>query len=67
MLIRTVCENEKLWVSINETTDSSGRKVGNDVVDVLKNDKSIKEKSFLVKGKELSAANHISTRDPMFW
>lgn len=58
--IRAVCENEKNWVSIDETTDSSGRKVGNVVVGVLKNDKVASELSFLVKCKELPAANHVT-------
>ena len=58
--IRAVCENEKLWVGIDETTDLSGRKAGNVVVSILKNEKCISEKSFLVKCKELPAANHIA-------
>ena len=51
---------KKIWVSIDETTDSSGRKVGNVVVGVLKNDKVASELSFLVKCKELPAANHVT-------
>lgn len=51
---------KKNWVSIDETTDSSGRKVGNVVVGVLKNDKVASELSFLVKCKELPAANHVT-------
>ena len=51
-----LCENEKLWVNIDETTDSSNRKVGNVVVGVFKNDKIV-----IVKCKELPAANHITT------
>ena len=27
--IKSACENGKIWISVNETTDSSGRKVGN--------------------------------------
>ena len=36
--IRSICQNEKIWVSIDETSDSTGRKIGHVVVGVLKND-----------------------------
>ncbi|XP_068085018.1 uncharacterized protein [Anabrus simplex] len=51
---------KKLWVSVDETTDSSGRKVGNVVVDVLKNDKTACEHSYLLACKEMLAANHVT-------
>jgi hypothetical protein len=45
-------------VSIDETTDASGRKVANIVIGVLKNDQTLSEKSFLLSCKEMSAVNH---------
>lgn len=58
--IRAVCENEKIWVCIDETTDSTLRKLGNVVIGVLKNDKIVSERSFLIACKEMPAANHIT-------
>jgi hypothetical protein len=45
-------------VSIDETTDATGRKVANVVTSVLKNDQTLSEKLFLLSGKEMSAVNH---------
>jgi hypothetical protein len=36
--IRILYGKENIWVSIDETTDASGRKVANVVIGVLKND-----------------------------
>jgi hypothetical protein len=56
--IRVLYGKENIWVSIDETTDASGRKVANVVIGVLKHDKTISEKSFLLSCKEMSAVNH---------
>ena len=53
-----MCENEKIWVRIDEITDSPGRKVGNVVVGVLKNDEIFSEISFLTACKEMSSVSH---------
>jgi hypothetical protein len=45
-------------VSIDKTTDASGRKVANFVIEVLKNDQTLSERSFLLSCKEMSAVNH---------
>jgi hypothetical protein len=55
--IRVLCGKENIWVSIDEKTDASGRKVAN-VIGVLKNDQTLSEKSFLLLRKEMSAVNH---------
>jgi hypothetical protein len=55
--IRVLCGKEYIWVSIDETTDASGRKAAN-VIGVLKNDQTPSEKSFLLTCKEMSAVNH---------
>jgi hypothetical protein len=36
-----LCGKENIWVSIDETTDASGRKVANVVIGVLKNDQTL--------------------------
>jgi hypothetical protein len=35
--IRVLCGKENIWVSVDKTTDASGRKVANVVIGVLKN------------------------------
>ena len=47
-----------MWVSIDENTGQAGRKVGDVVIGVLKNDKIVSEFSFLIACKEISTANH---------
>jgi hypothetical protein len=42
--IRVLCEKENIWVSIDETTDTSGRKVANVIIGGLKNDQQLSEK-----------------------
>jgi hypothetical protein len=39
-----LCGNENVWVSIDKTTDASGRKIANAVIGVLKNDQTLSEK-----------------------
>jgi hypothetical protein len=56
--IRVLCGKENIWVSIDETTDASGRKVANVVIGVLKNGQTLSEKSFILSCKEMSAVNH---------
>jgi hypothetical protein len=41
-------KKENICVSINERTDTSGSKVANIVIEVLKNDQMLSEKSFLL-------------------
>jgi hypothetical protein len=53
--IRVLCGKENVWVSIDETTDASGRKVANVVIGVLKNNQTLSEKSFRLSCKEMSA------------
>ena len=55
-----MCENEKIRISVDETTDSAGRKLGNVVIVVLTNDEIVSELSFLKVCKEISAENHIT-------
>jgi hypothetical protein len=52
-----LCGKENIWVSIDETTDASGRKVAN-VIGALKNYQTLSGKSFLLSYKEMSAVNH---------
>jgi hypothetical protein len=42
--IRVLCGKENIWLSIDETTDTSARKVAKFVNGVLKNDQSLSEK-----------------------
>ena len=51
---------KKICVSVYETTDSTGRKVGNVVNCLLKNDEIVSELSFLIGCKETSASNHVT-------
>jgi hypothetical protein len=46
--IQVLCRKENIWVSIDETTEASGRKVANVVTGVLKNDQTLSEESFLL-------------------
>jgi hypothetical protein len=39
-----LCGKENTWVSIDETTNASGRKVANFVIGVFKNDQMLSEK-----------------------
>jgi hypothetical protein len=41
--IRVLCGKENIWVSTDETTDASGKKVANVVTGVLKNDQTLSE------------------------
>jgi hypothetical protein len=41
--IRVLCGKENIWVFTDETTEASGRKVG-DVIGVLKNNQTLLEK-----------------------
>jgi hypothetical protein len=56
--IRVFCRKENIWVSIDETTSPSGRKVANVIIGVLKNDQTLSEKSFLLSCMEMPAVNH---------
>ena len=58
--IRAVCDNKEIWVSVDETTNSTGRKVGNLVIGVLKSDETVSDLSFLIPCKEVSVGNHIT-------
>ena len=55
-----MCKNEKIWISIDKTTDSTVRKVGNVDIDVLKNDKIVSKLPFLIGFKEMLRADHIT-------
>jgi hypothetical protein len=55
--ILVLCGKENIWVSIDETTDASGRKVAN-VIGVLKNNQTPSGRSFLLACKGMSAVNH---------
>ena len=54
--IRKLCENENIWVSFDET--SSGRKIVNIIIGVLKDDDVRSEKFFLLACEEISVVNH---------
>lgn len=54
--IRSYCENQKLWVSIDETTDSVGRYVANVIVGTL--EVGNPGKIFLLNSQILEKANH---------
>ena len=56
--IRKLCENENIWVSFDETSDSSGRKIVNIIIGVLKDDDVLSEKFFLLACEEISVVNH---------
>jgi len=56
--IRSYCENQKLWVSIDETTDSVGRYVANVIVGTL--EVGGPGKIFLLNSEILERANHTS-------
>ncbi|KAL4085242.1 hypothetical protein QTP88_027101 [Uroleucon formosanum] len=56
--IRSYCENQKLWVSIDETTDSVGRYVANVIVGTL--EVGGPGKVFLLNSEILEKANHTS-------
>jgi hypothetical protein len=56
--IQVLCRKENIWVSTDETTNASGKKVANVVIGVLKNDQTLSEKLFLPSFKEMSAVNH---------
>lgn len=59
--IRSECAHQNIWVCMDETTDSSGRKVGNVIVGVLSNDdETVLTKNYLLVCKELSAATHVT-------
>jgi hypothetical protein len=45
-------------MSIDETTDESGRKVANVVIGVLKSVRTLSGKSSILSCKEMSASNH---------
>ncbi|KAJ4435703.1 hypothetical protein ANN_18319 [Periplaneta americana] len=47
-------------LTIDETTDASGRKVGDVIAGVLKNDEIISKQFFLLACKEMPAANHVT-------
>jgi hypothetical protein len=47
---------------MDETTDASGRKVANFVIEVLKTNETLPEKSFLLSCKEMSAVKHTIAR-----
>jgi hypothetical protein len=55
--IRVLCRKENICVSIDETTDASGKKVAN-VIGDLKNHQTLSEKSLLLSCKEMSAVTH---------
>lgn len=58
--IRAECENKKIWVSMDESPDSSGRKVGNVVVGALENNEIVSKRCFLLACREISASNHVT-------
>ncbi|KAE9542367.1 hypothetical protein AGLY_003494 [Aphis glycines] len=56
--IRSYCENQKLWISVDETTDSVGRYVANVIVGTL--EVGGPGKIFLLNSEILEKANHTS-------
>lgn len=56
--IRDELKDDKIWVSIDETTDSSGRFIANVVVGPLR--KEPVNKSFLLTSEQLQQTNHSS-------
>ena len=56
---RALYENEKIWVSNDETMGLTGRKVQNVVIGLLTNDEIISKLSFLIVCNKTSVANHI--------
>lgn len=59
--IRAECENKKIWVSMDESPDSSGRKVGNVVVGALENNEIVSKRCFLLACREISVSNRVSS------
>jgi hypothetical protein len=57
MKIRVLCGKENIWMSVDETTNASRRKVS-DVIVVLENDRTLSEKSFVLSCQKMSAVNH---------
>lgn len=56
--IKSYCENQKLWVSIDKTTDSVGRYVANVIVGTL--EVGSPDKIFLLNSEILEKVNHTS-------
>jgi len=56
--IRGYCENQKLWVSIDKTTDSVGRYVANVIIGTL--EVRNPGKIFLLNSTILEKANHVT-------
>lgn len=54
--IRSALKNERIWISIDETTDSKGRNIVNVIVGSLK--KEAATRSFLLHVDELQKTNH---------
>ncbi|PSN35166.1 hypothetical protein C0J52_23486 [Blattella germanica] len=57
---RAECQNKKIWVSMDESPDSTGRKVGKVVVGALENNEIVSKRYFQLACREISASNHVT-------
>lgn len=60
--IRKFIQNQYIWISIDETTDSTGKNITNVILGVLSSDEetSKKKKRFLIHTAELNKTNHMT-------
>lgn len=56
--MRSFLHEKKIWVSIDETTDTEGRYIASVIVGVLSEDKEESAKSFVLTIEELPKTNH---------
>jgi hypothetical protein len=45
-------QKENIWVSKDKTTDENGRRVANVVIEILKDDQKLSEKSFFCHARK---------------
>ena len=53
-------KNKFLWLSIDETTDATGRHVANIMIGILNTDQNISKQRFLLNTSLLNSINHFS-------
>lgn len=56
--IKTCIKNRYLWISIDETTDATGRYVANVIIGILDSDDLLAKQKFLLNTALLEKANH---------
>lgn len=56
--IKSCVKNHFLWVSIDETTDATGRYVANVIIGILDSEESISKQKYLLNTAVLDKANH---------